>query len=71
MLYGGTPSQGINNEIANSQQRVKNAEASGFFVTIRDVNQPKWQFETSDQALQNKWMEIFRQVKDGTLKLQA
>ncbi|MFH7813267.1 MULTISPECIES: DUF4755 domain-containing protein [Acetobacter] len=71
MLYGGTPSQGINNEIVNSQQRVKNAEASGFFVTIRDVNQPKWQFETSDQALQNKWMEIFRQVKDGTLKLQA
>lgn len=71
MLYGGTPSQGISNELANSRQRIENAEASGFFVTVKDVNQPKWQFETSDKALQNKWMEIFRQVNDGTIKLQS
>ncbi|MCI2077157.1 MAG: DUF4755 domain-containing protein [Acetobacter peroxydans] len=55
----------------NIEQNGENAKASGFFVTIRDVNQPKWQFTTRDEALQNKWMEIFRQVKDGTLKLQA
>ena len=71
MLYGGTQSDQISNAFANIQQRIENAEASGFFVTIRDVNQPKWQFTTTDEALQNKWMEIFRQVKDGTLKLQA
>lgn len=53
------------------KQKGENAKASGFFVTIRDVNQPKWQFTTTNEALQNKWMEIFRQVKDGTLKLQA
>ncbi|MFT9015859.1 MAG: DUF4755 domain-containing protein [Acetobacter sp.] len=71
MLYGGTQSDQISNAFANIQQRIENAEASGFFVTIKDVNQPKWQFTTTNEALQNKWMEIFRQVKDGTLKLQA
>lgn len=70
MIYGGSTTD-LNTAFANSRQAADNAEASGFFVTIKDVNQPKWQFKTSDEALQNKWMEIFRQVKDGTIKLQA
>lgn len=53
------------------KQNYENANASGFFVTIKDVNQPNWQFTTTNAALQNKWMEIFRQVKDGTIKLQS
>ncbi|KAA8388022.1 hypothetical protein FKW15_15245 [Acetobacter sp. DmW_125133] len=55
----------------NIQQNRENAKVSGFFVTVKDVNRPNWQFTTTDEALQNKWMEIFRQVNDGTLKLQA
>ncbi|MFT8641299.1 MAG: DUF4755 domain-containing protein [Acetobacter orientalis] len=58
-------------QVHNIQQKGENAKASGFFVTIKDVNQPKWQFTTTDEALQNKWMEVFRQVKDGTIKLQS
>lgn len=67
----GTGSYAVSAMMHNIQQNEENADESGFFVTIKDVNQPKWQFKTSDKALQNKWMEIFRQVKDGTLKLQA
>ncbi|MDE7549019.1 DUF4755 domain-containing protein [Acetobacter fabarum] len=70
MIYGGSATD-LSIARANDEQALENAKVSGFFVTVKDVNQPKWQFKTSDESLQNKWMEIFRQVKDGTLKLQA
>jgi hypothetical protein len=37
------------------------AANTGFFVTVRDVDNPKWRIEMRDEATQARWMEILRQ----------
>ncbi|RQO58487.1 hypothetical protein DBR47_12300 [Paucibacter sp. KBW04] len=37
------------------------AAATGFFVTVRDIENPKWRIAMSDSNTQARWMEILRQ----------
>ena len=52
---------------ANSKSRTMAYLDSGFFVHVADIDKPRWQFMTSDESLLIKWMEIFKQVKEGSL----
>jgi len=42
---------------------------SGFFVRVADIDHPEWQFQTMDESLVRKWLEIFNQINEG--KIQA
>lgn len=47
---------------ANDRAR-RNAQAiSGLFVTVRDIDNPKWRIAMSDTNTQARWMEILRQA---------
>lgn len=37
------------------------AANTGFFVTVRDVDNPKWRIAMKDVAMQARWMELMRQ----------
>ena len=36
-------------------------EDDHFFVTVRDIDNPKWRIAMSDSNTQARWMEILRQ----------
>ena len=37
------------------------AAATGFFVSVKDVDNPKWRIAMKDAAMQARWMELMRQ----------
>lgn len=37
------------------------AANTGFFVSVRDVEHPKWRIAMKDEAMRARWMEILRQ----------
>lgn len=36
-------------------------ELANFFVTVRDIANPKWYVSMNNRAIQSRWMEILRQ----------
>lgn len=34
---------------------------SGLYVSVKDVDHPKWRIEMKDDGIQARWMEILRQ----------
>ena len=53
--------------MANAAERTQALRDSGFFIDVIDINKPRWQFMSNDEKVLTKWMEIFRQIKEGTL----
>lgn len=46
---------------ASERMKRDAAANTGFFVTVRDVDNPKWRIEMKDEATQARWMELLRQ----------
>lgn len=70
-VYGGSLA---NNAAANMTATINNAKAkwdaymeSGFFITVADIEYPKWQYMTDDKKVLSRWMEIFNQVNEGKI----
>lgn len=40
----------------------ENAKASGFYIKVKDIDNPEWRVEMPSQDNQNRWMEIFNQL---------
>lgn len=47
---------------ANIAAGLQAASATGLFVTVRDIENPKWRIEMSSEAVQARWMEILEQA---------
>lgn len=47
---------------ANVAAGLRAASATGFFVTVRDMENPKWRIEMSSESVQARWMEILEQA---------
>jgi hypothetical protein len=45
-------------EVAMNRRAAAN---TGFFVTVRDVDNPKWRIAMKDKPTQARWMELMRQ----------
>ncbi|HST74887.1 MAG TPA: DUF4755 domain-containing protein [Acetobacteraceae bacterium] len=52
----------------NRRNIVDARKQSGFFVTVADVDKPRWQFATTDETTLRRWEEILTQVQEGRLK---
>lgn len=52
---------------ANIRASAQAKAASGFFLTVADVDKQVWQFTCWDESTLLRWMEIFRQIKEGRL----
>lgn len=51
---------------ANIRASKDAAAASGLFVTVRDIDNPKWRVAMADSNKQARWMEILRQsINEG------
>lgn len=50
---------------ANAAARHEAASSSGLFVTVKDIDNPKWRVAMSDETMQARWMEILRQEIKG------
>lgn len=55
-LQGGALALG-----ANVRAEREAAANSGLFVTVKDVDNPKWRIDMHDEGIQARWMEILRQ----------
>jgi len=55
----------VSMQLAATGQNIKAAidasRATGFFVTVRDIDHPVWRVEMTAKADQARWMEIMRQ----------
>jgi hypothetical protein len=40
---------------------------SGLFIDVADIDHPSWQFNSVDEKVLKRWMEIIRQAKSGEL----
>ena len=47
---------------ANDRARSNAYAMSGLFVTVHDIDNPKWRIAMSDTAKQARWMKILRQA---------
>lgn len=48
--------------VGASAQAEREAKAnSGLFVTVKDIESPKWRIAMKDEVIQARWMEILRQ----------
>jgi hypothetical protein len=55
-IQGGLAAVGAN---AAAERQAK--AASGFFVSVRDVDHPTWRIEMKNEPTQHRWMELFTQ----------
>ena len=55
-FMGNTAAAGANWRAAKAA-----AANTGFFVTVRDVDNPRWRIEMKDTGTQARWMELLRQ----------
>lgn len=55
-LHAGVAAAGVNYRAHRAA-----AANTGFFVTVRDVENPIWRIEMSSSGTQARWMEILRQ----------
>lgn len=58
---GGSFSAGMAALGENRRNRKRNIADSGFFITVRDIDNPVWRIEMLDEKSQQRWMEIMRQ----------
>lgn len=66
VALGGGLAAGMGAAGANSRARRAAQANTGLFVTVRDVEHPKWRVAMRDQSTQARWMEILRQeVNEG------
>lgn len=70
-VYGGSLSNNIagNLQAAMENQNCQAAavRASGFFIEVADIDYPRWQYQTVDQKVLTRWMEIFKQANEGKI----
>jgi hypothetical protein len=74
---GSTPGlavQGMMNDaIANAAPALKAVKDSGIRLSVKDINDPQWFFNTGNkseaEAVCRKWAEIFQQFTDGAIKI--
>ncbi len=52
---------------ANQNARALAFRQSGFTLVTADVDKPEWRFQTDDQGVLKRWMEILTQMKEGRL----
>lgn len=64
-IYSTNFSGAIGAAGTNIREAVKAANATGFFVTVRDIDFPKWRVEMPSESDQARWMEILRQEING------
>ena len=57
VISGGNPAAVFDQMGVNRRA----AASTGFFVTVRDVDHPKWRIAMKDEAMRARWMEILRQ----------
>lgn len=55
-LAGGVAALGANERMAREAK-----QNTGLFVTVKDVDNPKWRIAMKDEQMQARWMEILRQ----------
>ncbi len=53
---------------ANQTARAIAHRASGFTVTTADVDKPEWRYQTTDEKVLKRWMEILTQMNEGRLE---
>jgi hypothetical protein len=46
---------------ANASNNSRNRANSGFFVTVKDIDNPEWQIPMYSEKEMKRWMEIFEQ----------
>ena len=69
MYYTGTSvGVGINVGLQNRANKKHAYKDSGIFITVADIDHPKWQIRFSDEKLLNRNMEILTQFMEGNLK---
>ncbi len=52
---------------ANQNARAQAFRESGFTITTADIDKPEWRFQTDDERVLKKWMEILTQMNEGRL----
>lgn len=45
----------------NARLNRENQKASGIFITVKDIDNPKWRVAFADEKGMDRWMEILRQ----------
>ena len=67
-LYGiNAPHQRIKVQRQNAEATEFAAQASGFVISVSDVEKPEWKFGCTDAKVLKKWHEILNQMKSGDL----
>ena len=51
----------------NARGRITAHRESGFTITTRDIQKSTWRFNTIDEKLCTKWMEVLHQMDEGAL----
>ena len=54
----------LNANIANSNTKADAYVDSGFFIEVKDVDKPSWQFMCDDQNVLKRWNEILTQMDE-------
>ncbi len=52
---------------ANQDARAKAFRDSGFTIVTADIDHPEWRFQTDDERVLKRWMEILTQMNEGRL----
>ena len=52
---------------ANQNAQALAYRASGFIITTADIDKPEWHYQTDDEKVLKKWLEILTQMKEGRL----
>ena len=67
-LYGRS-NVGIEMQVAQSNANAKAVahRASGFTIKTANIDKPDWRFQTADEEVLKKWMEILTQMKEGRI----
>ncbi len=59
----------LSQDMANARAARRN---SGLFITVRDVEFPKWRIAMHDEAMQRRWLEMCNQeLREGGISPQA
>lgn len=66
---GGNFQQGVAVLGANLRERKVAAAETGFYLEVRDIDDPHWRIVMSNPTMQKRWMEILRQeLNEGGVK---
>jgi hypothetical protein len=62
VLGGGGLAGAVSSGAANIAAGARADAATGFFVTVRDIHNPKWRIQMTKASDQARWMEIMEQT---------